>query len=203
MAGYTGEKRWDEASTLTQEVCRLMINALTESEAAYAELQELFAYAGGTVQGLADLLFADEIVLRKTPGVNAVITIDVASTSITAAAISNAGTGYDDGNYSLSVSTSDVTASAGGGIIDYTVTGGSVSSVAIRNPGTGYTAGNGQSVINFPIAGDVSETTANAEEVAKAQAAFDAITALHEIYQAASNEIVTQEDRLAQLRRMT
>ena len=47
------------------------------------------------------------------------------------------------------------------------------------------------------------ETQANTEEVAKVQDAFDAITALHELYQAASNVVVAQEDRLAQIRRMT
>lgn len=47
-----------------------------------------------------------------------------------------------------------------------------------------------------------SEMQANAAEVAIAQDAFDAMTALHELYQAATNQTVAAEDRLAQLRRM-
>ena len=46
------------------------------------------------------------------------------------------------------------------------------------------------------------EAQANAEEVAKTQDAFDAVTAVHELYQAASNVAVAQSDRLSELRRM-
>lgn len=49
----------------------------------------------------------------------------------------------------------------------------------------------------------VFETQANATELAMAQDAFDAVTAMHELYQALTNAVVTQEDRLAQLRRMS
>ena len=211
MAGYTGEKRWrngmnSEApdsgvSELAQDVCRQMITCLTNSEAAYAELQELYTFAGGTVQGLADLLFTEDIAARTTPGTNAVITVDVASNAITAAAISNAGTGYVDGNYQLR----NVEAGIGGsgGTLDYTVSGGVVTSVDVATGGSAYTDGLAQTVTNFPLAGGVSDTAANAEEVAKAQAAFDAITALHELYLAADNNVVAQEDRLGQIRRMT
>ena len=75
--------------------------------------------------------------------------------------------------------------------------------VSTLTAGSGYPNGTGQTVTSFPLAGGVSDTVANAEEVAKAQAAFDAITALHELYQAADNVAVAQEDRLAQIRRMT
>jgi len=49
----------------------------------------------------------------------------------------------------------------------------------------------------------VLDTEANATEVAMAQDVVDAITAAHELYQAANNVAVPQEDRLAQLRRMS
>ncbi len=302
MAGYTGEKRWRNGmnpeapesgvSELAQSVCRQMITCLTNSEAAYAELTELYTYAGGTVQLLADLLFAEDIAARTTPGTNAAITVDVpqtqaqidfgttaggvvdsvaivdggagyetggtfnitvasdsgyvagseaiitytvasgaidsvvvtdggsgytvslpattdvaaadipqpTNTSITAATISNAGTGYTDGNYQLI----NVQAPENGnGVLNYTVSGGVVTSVSVASGGQNYTPGLGKTVANFPLAGGVSDTQANAEEVAKAQAAFDAITALHELYQAADNQVVAQEDRLAQIRRMT
>jgi hypothetical protein len=302
MAGYTGEKRWRDGmnpqysnggvSEAAKEVCVKMLDALTDAEAAYAELAELYQYAGGTIQGLANLLFTEDIAARKSPGTNAVITVDVpqtkaqidfgttaggvvdsvaivdggagyltggtfsiteasdsgfvagsyatitytvasgaidsvtvtdggsgytadladttdiaaadipqpTNTSITAAAISNAGTGYRDGNFQLA----GVQAPGNGnGILNYTVSGGVVTSVSVVSGGQNYVAGTGKTVINFPLAGYVSETTANAEEVAKTQAAFDAITALHELYLAADNTVVAQEDRLAQIRRMT
>lgn len=49
----------------------------------------------------------------------------------------------------------------------------------------------------------VYDTQANAVEVEKAQAAIDAVTALHEMYQAMTNVAVTQADRAAELRRMS
>lgn len=49
----------------------------------------------------------------------------------------------------------------------------------------------------------VLDTEANASEVAMAQDLVDAITAAHELYQAANNVTVSQDDRLAQLRRMS
>lgn len=49
----------------------------------------------------------------------------------------------------------------------------------------------------------VLDTQANADEVAKAQDLINAVTAMHELYQCASNVSVAQEDRLAQLRRMS
>lgn len=302
MAGYTGEKRWRDnmnpeytnggVSEKAKEVCVQMIDALTNAEAAYAELSELYTYAGGTIQDLADLLFTEDIAKRTSPGTNAVITVDVpqtkaqidfgtdttgavdsvaivdggagyesggtfnitvasdagfvpgaqaiitytvasgaidsvvvtdggsgyttslaattdvaasdipqpTNTSVTAAAISNAGTGYRDGNFQLG---SIKAPENGNAILNYTVSGGVVTSVSVASGGQNYNPGTGKTVINFPLAGSVSETTANAEEVAKTQAAFDAITALHELYQAADNVAVAQEDRLAQIRRMT
>ncbi len=49
----------------------------------------------------------------------------------------------------------------------------------------------------------VLDTQANATEVAMAQDAIDAVTAMHELYQAMTNVTVTQADRAAALRRMS
>jgi len=49
----------------------------------------------------------------------------------------------------------------------------------------------------------VLDTEANAIEVEKAQAAIDAVTAMHELYQAMTNVAVAQADRIATLRRMS
>ena len=297
MAGYTGEKRWNGdaggVSALAQGVCKTMINALTDAEAAYAELQELYVFSGGTVQLLADLLFTDDIAARTTPGTNAVITVDVPATkaqidfgttaggivnsvaivdggagytaggsfNITVASdggwiagteavitftvsggaisgvvvtdggtgysaslaattdvvaaditapvggvlsnpqISIAGTGYTDGNFNINITLTNSTPNAG--LLSYTISGGVVTAVSILTAASGYPLGTGQIVTSFPLAGGVSDTVANADEVAKAQAAFDAITALHELYLAADNTAVATEDRLVQLRRMT
>ena len=54
-----------------------------------------------------------------------------------------------------------------------------------------------------PQVPSVFETEANAEEVFKAQDLFNAITALNELHQCASSVAVAQEDRYAQLRRMS
>lgn len=49
----------------------------------------------------------------------------------------------------------------------------------------------------------VLDTQANALEVEKAQAAIDAMAAMHEIYQAANNVAVLQSDRMVPIRRMS
>lgn len=52
------------------------------------------------------------------------------------------------------------------------------------------------------VSPDVPETQASASEVAKTQDAIDAMTALHQLFQAATNTAITTSDRLADLRRM-
>ena len=212
MAGYTGEKRWRRnmnsnapesgVSETVKQLCTEMLSALNNSESAFSEMQELYSYAGGTIQDLADLLFKEDIAARKTPGTNAVLTADVDSGgSLSGVTITTAGSGYADGNYTLNVTLADGQGSNGS--IDYSVVNSSITSVSVRSTGSGYTPTTSQSVVSVPLAGFVSDTAANAEEVAKTQAAFDAVTAMHELYQAANNQTVAQEDRLAQLRRMT
>ena len=49
----------------------------------------------------------------------------------------------------------------------------------------------------------VLDTEANAAEVSKATDLINAVTAMHELYEAANNVVIAQEDRFAQLRRMS
>ncbi len=49
----------------------------------------------------------------------------------------------------------------------------------------------------------VLDTQANTVEVEKAQAAVDAATAMHRLYQLANNEVVAQGDYFSDLRRMS
>jgi hypothetical protein len=131
MAGHTSEKRWRNnqtndsglgVSTLVTESANGVLNALTEAENKYQDLQELYAFAGGTAQLLADQLFFENWTSRESD--------------------------------------------------------------PIGNPG-------------------VLDAQANSTEVAKATDLINAVTAMHELYQAATNVAVAQEDRFAQLRRMT
>jgi len=54
--------------------------------------------------------------------------------------------------------------------------------------------------VNFP---GVFDTEANATELAMVNDAIAAVTSIHELYQALTNQVVAQEDRLADLRRMS
>lgn len=128
MSGaHTSEKRWYRnqnpngnmsVADKVQDAGGNVISALEAAESMYGEMQELFAFAGGTMQLLADQLFKEKWSVRET-------------------------------------------------------------------------------------APDVFETEASATELAMTQDAFDAVTAMHELYQAMTNTVVAQEDRLAQLRRMS
>lgn len=70
MAGHTSEKRWRRnqnsvfgnagVSELVQQLCQNMIAALDASKTAFLEMQELFNFAGGTVQTLANQLFKED-----------------------------------------------------------------------------------------------------------------------------------------------
>jgi len=124
MAGHTSEKRWNDSnlnrvpltgiSEKASLVTRALINTLLEVEEAYQSMQEIFIYAGGTDELLAELLFKEDIAVRDSPN-----------------------------------------------------------------------------------------NVASAEEIAKAGDLVNAMVAAHQIYQAANNVIVTQADRLGDLRRMS
>lgn len=212
MAGHTSEKRWRDnqnptfgnvgVSNVARDLCRTMIQALDDAKTGFSELQEIYAYAGGTIQGLADQLFFEDWSTRSTPGVNATLTVDVSGGVVTAVTITNAGTAYTNGTgYTIRLSS---TANGNGqAVLSYDVVAGSLTNAAVDTGGSGYTDGLGITVIETPAAGLVYDTQANAEELAKAQDLFDAVTALNELYNAADNGVVAQEDRLSQMRRMT
>lgn len=131
MSGaHTSEKRWyrnqnpNGNSSVADEVQTASLTvrgALEQAEVMFGEMQELFTFAGGTMQLLADQLFYEKWSTRLAD----------------------------------------------------------------------------------PQVPDVYETQANAAELGMTQDAFDAVTAMHELYQAMTNVVVAQEDRLAQLRRMS
>ena len=213
MAGHTSEKRWRRnqnptfgnagVSELASTVCIQMIAALNDAKTAFSELQELYSYAGGTVQGLADQLFLEDWSARSSPGVQAVITVDVVGGVVATPAVTVAGTGYTNGTgFTLNLV---LTAGGGDGTAEltYDVVSGAVTTPLISVAGSTYNDGTDITVQETPAPGNVFETQANAEELQKAQDLFDAITALNELHDAASNIVVVQEDRFAQLRRMS
>jgi len=122
MSGHTSEKRWDDIavgnkryqgiSRRASDSVNSLITTLNGVEEAYQQMQEIYTYAGGTDQLLADLLFTEDIAER-------------------------------------------------------------------------------------------GDSVANAAEVAKATDLVAAMSAAHQIYQAADNVAVTQSDRFSALRRMS
>jgi len=213
MAGHTSEKRWRTnqnrlygnvgVSDLASQVCVQMIDTLDLSKSAFNELQEIYAYAGSTVQGMADQLFLEDWSSRSTQGTQAVITVNVSSGVVSTPIVTVAGTGYTDGTgFVLNLV---LTAGGGDGAAEltYDVVSGALTNPSISVGGTTYNDGTGITVQETPAAGQVFETEANAEELGKTQDLFDAITALNELYGAANNLVTTQEDRFSQLRRMS
>ena len=205
---HTSEKRWyqsqnpngnDSVADAVQVAAKDVIAALEAAESMYGEMQELYSYAGGTMQGLADQLFKEKWEARTQAGVQAELTFNVTAGAVTAVTIVEAGTGYPDGlGYTLPVLGGNADA-----VISYDVANGSLTNAAVDTAGTGYTDGDNQVMTNEPAPGEVPETQANAIELVMTQDAFDAVTAMHELYQAMTNNVVAQEDRLAQLRRMS
>lgn len=214
MAGHTSEKRWRRnqnplfgnagVSELASQVCTQMIAALDSSKTAFNELQELYNFAGGTIQGLADQLFREDWEVRSTPGVQSVLTVDVDSAGIVSnPVVTVAGTGYTNGiGFTLTLV---LTAGGGDGTAEltYDVVAGSMTNPSITIVGATYNLGTDIVVQETPVPGVIFETQANSNELAKAQDLFNAITALNEIYGAANNQITTTEDRFSELRRMS
>lgn len=195
---HSSEKRWPEVSDIASNAAALMVNGLLEAESKYQDLLELYAYAGNSAQGLADLLFADVWPGRSVPGTFASITVDVSAGTITDAFLQSGGAGYNDGTgYQWVVEGGD-----GSGVISYDVVAGAITNVLVVTGGGTYPDGLGQTIIT-PSPSPVFDTQANAEEVGLATDLVNAMTAIHEIYEAADNGIVAQEDRLVQMRRFT
>ena len=196
---HSSEIRWPQVAAIAEEATTNMVSALLLVESKYHDLLELFAYCGSTAQGLADQLFKEDWEARSTPGLPAILTFDVVGDAVTAVFISQAGSGYVDAiGYQMYVA-----GGAGDAIISYDVVAGAVTNAAVVSGGTTYTPGTGQLVNNVPQPGDVFDTQASAAEVLKTQDLIDASTALHEMYLAAANGIVAQEDRFTQMRRFT
>ena len=92
MAGHTSEKRWRRnqnpqfgnpgVSDQVAELCKSMLSALTDSRAAFLELQEMFAFAGGTTQLLADQLFLEDWTGRESDPVGAPGVIDTQANAL-------------------------------------------------------------------------------------------------------------------------
>lgn len=195
---HTSEKRWPEVADIASNAAKLMVDGLLEAESQYQDLLELYAYCGNTAQGLADQLFIDVWQIRSVPGTPASITIDVAAGTITDAFLQSGGAGYTDGTGFQYV----IDGGDGDGVLSYDVVAGAITNVLVVTGGGTYPDGLGQTA-NVPSPSPVFDTQANAAEVQLAQDLIDAMTAIHEIYQAADNGIVGQEDRLVQMRRFT
>ena len=213
MAGHTSEKRWRRnqnptfgnagVSELASQICTNMIDVLDQGKAAFNELSELYAFAGGTVQLLADQLFKEDWEARSTTGVQAVITVDVVGNAVQNPIVTTAGTGYTDGTgFTLNLV---LTAGGGDGVAEltYDVSSGALTNPSISIAGTTYNNGTDITVQETPTPGQVFETEANSVELGKTQDLFNAVTALNELYGAANNLATAQEDRFSQLRRMS
>lgn len=196
---HTSEYRWREVADTATNVAKVVVDALLDAKSKYDDLLELYTYCGSTAQGLADQLFLEDWQARSTQGDNAIVSIDVAGGVLTAVTINDGGSGYVDGTDYLY----GVPGGAGDAVIRYDVVAGAVTNATIDNAGTTYTDGLGQNLPNFPSAGLIPDTQASAEEVAKAQDLIDAMTAVNDLYDAADNMVVPQEDRFTQIRRFT
>lgn len=196
---HSSEKRWPFVSGVAEATAVALVNVLIEIESKYQDLLEMYAYAGNTAQGLADLLFLDEWSIRETEGDQAILSFDVTAGIIDDVVINDGGTGYDDGIGFLI----PVQGGAGDGVIRYDVVAGVVTNASIDNGGTTYTNGVGQNLNGFPAAGLIPDTQASAAEVSICSDLISAMTSAHEIYQASNNVAVGAEDRLTALRRFT
>lgn len=200
---HTSELKWSFASVKVSEAAKSTIALLSDAESVYKELLEAYAYAGGSDQSFADLLFKDDWSVRSTQGVQAVITVDVVAGVVSNPTVTAGGTGYTDGTgFQLALAVT-----AGGGdlaaLLQFDVVAGAITNVSVINGGTTYIDGLAQTVQETPTAGQVFDIQADADELQKATDLRNAITVMHELYQAADNVVVSQEDRFAQLRRMS
>jgi len=86
---HTSEKRWNGVSGDVSTISYSLIQALNNAEEAYQQMQEIYAYAGGTNTDLAELLFKEEIASRSSPD-NVVSTEEIAKAADTVAAMAAA-----------------------------------------------------------------------------------------------------------------
>jgi len=214
MSGaHTSEKRWyrnqnpngnEGLSNKVQEISEQVLAALMHGEEAYQEMLELVAFINGTDQDLADQLFLEKWQARKGPGTQAVVEVDVAAGVVSSPVVTEAGSGYISGDaYTLFLITS---AGGGDGLAEltYDVVDGSVTNVTVAAGGSTYDNGTGVAVTDFHAPENpVAETQASATELEMVLDAKAAVTSIHELYQALTNQAVAQEDRISDLRRMS
>jgi len=211
--GHTSEKRWYEnqnpngnegVAPRVQAMSQNVLAALLEGEEAYQEMLELFDFAGGTTQDVADQLFFEFWSTRSTPGVQAVITVDVAAGVVSNPIVIVAGTNYVDGTgFVLRLFITAGHGGTGNAEMTYDVVSGAVTNAVVTIGGSGYNDGTNIVVADTPAAPPVFETQANAEELAKTTDMAASITSIHELFEALTNVVVTQKDRQADLRRMS
>ena len=201
---HSSELNWQAAAGLVSEAAAQILVGLDEAESIYQDLFEVYQYVGAADQDFADQLFVNQWSVRTTPGVQAVVTVDVVAGLVENPQITNGGTGYDNGFNQVVT----LYGTAGGGVVlatvYYDVIGGVVANVRLGAPGSSYTDGIGTTVLELPAPTvGIPETQASAEEVAKVTDLRAAITALHDLYQAMNDGVVSQADRAADLRRMS
>lgn len=75
MAGHTSEKRWRSnqgqdsgagVSEIVKTSCIMALDSLSQAEIMYQDMLELYQYAGGTAQLLADQLFYEDWSVRES-----------------------------------------------------------------------------------------------------------------------------------------
>lgn len=59
MKGHSSEKRWDDISSIVHNRSKTLLEIIMDGEEEYLDLLEVFQFAGGTNQLLADQLFTD------------------------------------------------------------------------------------------------------------------------------------------------
>ena len=214
MSGaHTSSKRWYRTQTAevnfgvsdkVQEICKEVLKALLHGEESYQEMLELVAFINGTDQDLADQLFKEVWQARTQPGTQAVLEVDVVAGVVSNPVVTEAGSGYSD----RVASTVLLATTAGGGDglaeLTYDVINGAITNVTVSAGGSTYGNGTGVAVTDFPAPSlEVPETEANATELGMVVDAKAAVTSIHELYQALTNQTVSQEDRISALRRMS
>ena len=214
MSGaHTSSKRWYRSQTAevnlgisdeVQEICQEVLQALLHGEESYQEMLELVAFINGTDQDLADQLFKEIWQARTQPGTQAVLEVDVVAGIVSNPVVTEAGSGYIEGvGRTILLGT---TAGGGNGMAEltYDVVAGSIANVTVSAGGATYDNGTGVAVTDFSVPqNQVPETEANATELGMVVDAKAAVTSIHELYQALTNQTVSQEDRMSALRRMS
>jgi len=97
MAGHTSEKRWAKGrfgdigiGDQVKESATQMVFAMNMIEETYQDLLELWAFAGGTDQLVADQLFFEEWVIRVSDPVGAPGVVDTQANAVEVGKVADA-----------------------------------------------------------------------------------------------------------------